>query len=207
MRKPAWPVRVITASLLTAGLGSGAHGAEQTVDAFEHAQQAAWNAHDAVAYAAAFAPDADIITSAGWHWTGQTEAARNLGDGFKLIYAQARFRIVDFTVHAINPDLMSVSLRWSITGARTIEGRPQTGEQQGWQTQLLQRRAGRWSIMSQQDTLVATAQPSVPNPSVADAPPAPARFPTTPPPLRRCVLARSNGDCLVHGKAKPAPAS
>jgi len=64
----AWLLIASPAAFL---LASGpASAADQTIDAFEAAQQAAWNAHDAIAYAAAFDQNADIITSLGWHWTG-----------------------------------------------------------------------------------------------------------------------------------------
>lgn len=71
MRKLISAAWLLIASPAAFLLASGpASAADQTIDAFEAAQQAAWNAHDAIAYAAAFDQNADIITSLGWHWTG-----------------------------------------------------------------------------------------------------------------------------------------
>src|SRR5579863_6879516 len=81
-------VRIMAASLAGCLLApANASAADQTVTDFEAAQQASWNAHDAAAYTAAFDKNADIVTSLGWHWTGQAQAETNLGDGFKLVYA------------------------------------------------------------------------------------------------------------------------
>lgn len=179
--------------------------ADPSIDAFEAGQQAAWNAHDAAAYTAAFDADADVVSALGWRWAGQADAARNLTDGFSFVYAHARLAVADVQVRSLTPDLASVTLGWSIEGARALATGQPAGVQHGFETQLLQRRDGRWSILAQQDTLAAAAPAPQPMPAAAAAAPAPpAGFPTTPPPVRRCILARSSGDCIIYGKAKPA---
>jgi uncharacterized protein (TIGR02246 family) len=203
------------APLLIAQVPEAARAADQSIGDFEAAQQAAWNAHDAAAYTAAFGQDATIVTAQGWRWTGQADAARNLGDGFKLVYAHAQLRLSDPQIRTLTPDLASVTLAWTIDGARTIEGGASAGEQHGFQTQLLQRRGESWLILSQQDTMTAAAPPPTAASAASSAPasststtatPAPpSAFPTTPPPVRRCIVADKNGHCLVYGKAKPAP--
>jgi uncharacterized protein (TIGR02246 family) len=186
--------------------------ADQSISDFEAAQQAAWNAHDAATYTAAFDQNADIISSQGWHWAGQADAARNLGDGFKLVYAHAHLQLSDPQVRPLTPELASVILSWSIEGARTIEGGQQAGEQHGFETQLLRRRGESWLILSQQDTIRTAAPPpasSMPAsaPSAEMTAPPPSTFPTTPPPVRHCIVGDRNGHCLVYGKAKAAPAN
>lgn len=203
----AWMLVASPAAFLLAS--APAVAADQTIDQFESAQQAAWNAHDAAAYAAAFDEHADIITSLGWHWTGQAEAARNVGDGFKFVYAGAHLTVSDVRVRTLTPELASVTLNWSIDGARTIDTGLPAGEQHGIETQLLQRRGESWLILSQQDTATA-APPPAPSPASPQSPlqavqPA-TTFPATPPPVRRCIVGRANGQCLVYGKPKPAPA-
>ncbi len=184
-------------------LAAPALAADASIDRFEAAQAAAWNAHDAAAYSAAIDPDADVITSLGWRWHGQAEAARNLGDGFKLVYAQARLAIANVEVRALTSDLATVTLTWSIDGARTFHGEPATGARHGYQTQLLQRNGAGWTILAQQDTEITAPPPAAPQYASPEAIAPVARFPTTPPPVRRCILARANGDCLIYGKAKP----
>ena len=176
--------------------------ADQTIDEFEATQQAAWNAHDAGSYTAAFDPSAEIISALGWHWTGQAEAARNIGDGFKFVYARAQLRVSDVKVRALTPELASVTLSWAIDGALTFDTGLSAGQQHGFETQLLQRRAGNWVVLVQQDTAAAAMPGSAPSPAPAQATPPAATFPTVAPPVRRCILGRANGDCLIYGKAK-----
>lgn len=197
-----WLSAAAPAALLAAS--ATAFAADQTIPEFEAAQQAAWNAHDAGAYTAAFDTNAEIVTSLGWHWAGQAEAASNLSDGFKLVYVRAHLRISDVQVRALTPELASVTLSWSIDGARTIDGGLQAGEQHGFQTQLLQRRGEGWLVLAQQDTATTAPLPAA-SPSPAQATPAAAAFPVTPPPVRRCIVATKTG-CVIYGKAKPAPA-
>ena len=208
MRKLISAAWILIASPAAFLLASGpAIAADQTIDQFETAQQAAWNAHDAAAYAAAFDQNANIITSLGWHWAGQAEAARNLGDGFKFVYAHAQLRVSDAQVRTLTPELALVTLSWSINGARTLDTGLQAGEQRGVETQLLQRRGESWLILSQQDTAAAPVpaplRASTQSPEQATQPAT--TFPATPPPVRRCIVARANGGCLIYGKPKPAP--
>lgn len=211
MRKLISAAWILIASPAAFLLAPGtAIAADPSIDAFEDVQQAAWNAHDAAAYAGAFDEHADVITSLGWHWTGQAEVARNLGDGFKVVYARAHLRISDVQVRTLTPDLALVTLSWSIDGARTIDTGQPAGEQHGLETQLLQHRGESWRILSQQDTASAAPAPAAssasPQTSEQTAPPA-TSFPATPPPVRRCIVGRANGQCLIYGKPKPAPAS
>ncbi len=197
--------RAIILSCLAFGIVDAARAAtDPSIEAFERGQQAAWNAHDATAYAAAFAPDTDVVTSRGWHWIGRDAVARNMGDGFKLIYARSALRITDVDVRPLAPDLALVRITWSIAGGRTPDGAAPIGEQQGIETQILQGSGDRRLILSQQDT-IATTEPAGASPvSATQAPiPAAATFPTTPPPVRRCIVARANGECLLYGKPKP----
>ena len=209
MRKLISAAWILVASPAALLLASGpASAADQTIDQFEAVQQAAWNAHDAAAYAAAFDENADIITSLGWHWTGQAEAARNLGDGFKFVYARAQLGVSDMHVRTLTPELALVTLSWSIDGARTLDTGLPAGALHGVETQLLQRRGESWRILSQQDTAAAPVPtpPRASSQSPEQATPPATTFPATPPPVRRCVVARANGQCLIYGKPKPAPA-
>ena len=201
MRKLISGIWILAAAPTTILLASGtAMAADQSIDEFEAVQQAAWNAHDSGAYTSTFDKDAEIVTSLGWHWSGQTEAARNLGDGFKFVYARARLRLSDVRVRNLTPELASVTLRWSIDGARTINSGLQAKEQHGFETQLLKRLGESWLILAQQDTATSSQSPEqVTTPA--------STFPLTPPPVRRCIVGRKNGECYLYGKPKPAPAS
>lgn len=193
-------VLAISATALLLARGSAA-AADQTIDQFEAAQQAAWNAHDAGAYTAAFDAKAEVITAMGWHWSGQAEAARNIGDGFRFVYARAQLQITNVQARMLTPEFAAVTLGWAIDGARTIDTGLQAGEQHGFETQLLQRRGASWAVLSQQATATARAPVPAPSPAPSQATP-PVTFPTAAPPVRRCILGRANGSCLIYGKAK-----
>jgi uncharacterized protein (TIGR02246 family) len=202
-------IRAIVAASLAVGAAHAADAAgDAAIETFERGQLAAWNAHDSRAYAEAFASDADVITALGWHWTGRDDVARNMDDGFRLVYAHALFRIDDIDVRALSADVALVRMEWTVTGARTPDGAAPVGEQHGIETQVVQGTGPRRAILLQQDTLsTPSARSAGVTPSSATAPtpiPAATRFPTTPPPVHRCIVARANGDCLIFGKAKPA---
>jgi uncharacterized protein (TIGR02246 family) len=196
--------RTIVIGSLAVGVGTTAHAAEDNaVQAFEDTQQASWNAHDARAYASAFSDDAEVVNSLGWRWTGRGETERMIGDGFKLVYAQSRLQTTVVTIRALSPQLMSVVLKWSMTDARAPDGGAPLGPQNGFESQLLQRGEGGWQILSQQDT-VTLSPPALPAEAASTtAAASPASFPTTPPPVRRCILAHAAGGCLIYGKPKP----
>jgi uncharacterized protein (TIGR02246 family) len=191
----------VASALILAASSAPAYAADPSIEAFEAAQAAAWNAHDAATYTAAFDPDADIVTANGWHWAGQAEAARNLADGFKIVFARARFGVSEVEARALAPDVSLVTLAWVLDGARTIDGAQEAGPQHGFETQVLQRRGTGWAILSQQDTAAGAPLPQSEAYPDRTATPATA-FPTTPPPVRRCVIARANGDCVLYGKPK-----
>ena len=139
--------RAIAIGSLAFGVVGAANAADDNaVQSFEDGQQAAWNAHDARAYASGFSDDAEVINSLGWHWTGRGETERMIGDGFKLVYAQSRLQTTVVTVRALSPELAFVVLNWSMTGARTPDGAGYLAAQDGIETQLLQRSGGNWLI-------------------------------------------------------------
>ncbi len=178
-------------------MSNTAFAQDQSIEEFEVAQQASWNSHDAGAYAAAFDTNAEIVISLGWKFVGQAQAASNFGDGFKYIYAQASLRLSKVKIRMLTSDLALVTLGWAIDGARTIDTGLPAAAQHGLETQLLQRRGRSWMILSQQDTAAVSLPPS---PAQAAKPVE--AFLTTPPPIRRCIMARANGNCLIYGKAK-----
>jgi uncharacterized protein (TIGR02246 family) len=195
--------RTITIGSLALGVGAIANAADDSaVRSFEDSQQASWNAHDARAYASRFSDDAEVVNSLGWRWSGRGETERMISDGFKLVYAQSRLQTTVVTVRALSPELVSVVLKWSMTGARTPDGATYLAPQNGIESQLLQRRDGNWRILSQQDTVTAQAPALSAEGTSPAASTSPASFPTTPPPVRRCILAHGNGNCLIYGKPK-----
>ena len=131
---------------------------EAAVRAVEQRQAAAWNAHDAGAYAALFTADGDVVNVLGWHWRGRGEIAAKLTRAFALVFAKSRMDIGDVTVRAIAPGLAVAHVRWTMSGALVpTGGAPAPTE--GIQTQLLQRQGGAWKIAALQNTNAIPERP------------------------------------------------
>src|SRR6188508_1006753 len=52
-------------------------------------QAAAWNRHDAKAYADLFTEDADVVNVVGWWWKGRAEIESKLAAGFAFVFAES----------------------------------------------------------------------------------------------------------------------
>ena len=123
---------------------------EAAIRQIEAQQQEAWNRHDAKAYAALFTEDGDCVNVVGWWWKGRAEIERKLTDAYAFVFAQSALTVGDVTVRFLDSDSAIVHLRWTMTGARTPQGLPTP--QQGIQTQLVQKRSGKWLIAAFQNT-------------------------------------------------------
>src|SRR5690348_3377827 len=74
-----WQLLLLVAISSTAAAASSDQAA---IEAVESKQAAAWNAHDAAAYADLFTPDGDVVNVIGWWWKGREEIRRKLTDAF-----------------------------------------------------------------------------------------------------------------------------
>jgi uncharacterized protein (TIGR02246 family) len=123
---------------------------ESAIRAVEVQQQEAWNRHDAKAYAALFTEDGDCVNVVGWWWKGRAEIEKKLTDAYVFVFRESVFTLGEVTVRFLDPDSAVVHARWTMTGARTPQGLPTP--QQGIQTQLVQKQAGKWLIAAFQNT-------------------------------------------------------
>jgi uncharacterized protein (TIGR02246 family) len=123
---------------------------ESAIRAVEVQQQEAWNRHDAKAYAALFTEDGDCVNVVGWWWKGRGEIEKKLTDAYVYVFRESVLTIGEVTTRMLQPDLAVVHVRWTMTGARTPQGIPTP--QQGIQTQLVQKQAGKWLIAAFQNT-------------------------------------------------------
>jgi uncharacterized protein (TIGR02246 family) len=113
-------------------------------------QAAAWNQHDATAYARLFTEDGDVVNVLGWWWTGRAEIERKLAAGFAFVFAQSVLTISDVQVRFLTPTVAIAHVHWTMTGARTPPGLPEPRE--GIQLQILTKQANDWMIASFQNT-------------------------------------------------------
>jgi uncharacterized protein (TIGR02246 family) len=140
------------AVLSVAGAAS-ASGDDAGIGNVESAQAACWNRHDAQAYAALFTPDADVVNVLGWHWKGRPQLAERLAPAFTGVFRNSTLKIETVDSRLLRPDIAIAHVRWSMTGARSPDGRPQDTPQHGIQTQVLVRTANeKWLIAAFQNT-------------------------------------------------------
>src|SRR4051812_12278507 len=139
-------------TVVSAQIADAAGGAndEAGVKALETQQQEAWNRHDAKAYAALFTEDGDCVNVVGWWWKGRAEIEKKLTDAYVYVFNQSVLKIGEVTSRLLQPDLAVVHVRWTMSGARTPQGIPTP--QQGIQTQVVQKNAGKWLIATFQNT-------------------------------------------------------
>lgn len=167
--------------LFASVLCSSAHSAitadsaaeEAAIRQLEMQQAETWNRHDAKAYGALFAQDGDCVNVLGWWWKGRSEIEAKLTDAFAFVFAQSALKIEDITIRFLQPDCAVVHTRWTMTGARAPQGSAPP-PQQGIQTQVVQKKDGKWLIAAFQNT---NSIPEMPFPK---APPAAQPSPSNP---------------------------
>ena len=120
-------------------------------------QAAAWNQHDARAYASLFAEDGDVVNVLGWWWKGRPEIERNLREAFEFTFAQSTLTITDVEVRFLSPTMAVAHVRWTMVGAKTPPNMPEPRE--GIQLQILTKQASGWLIASFQNTNSITVSP------------------------------------------------
>jgi uncharacterized protein (TIGR02246 family) len=120
-------------------------------------QAAAWNQHDARAYASLFAEDGDVVNVLGWWWRGRPEIERNLREAFEFVFAQSTLTITDVHVRFLNPGMAVAHVRWTMVGARMPPNLPEPRE--GIQLQVLTKQPTGWLITSFQNTNGVPAAP------------------------------------------------
>jgi uncharacterized protein (TIGR02246 family) len=113
-------------------------------------QAAAWNRHDARAYAKLFAEDGDAVTVVGWWWRGRSEIERKLSEAFESVFAQSKLTITDVDVKFLSSSMAVAHVRWTMVGAKLAPNMPEPRE--GIQLQVLTKQAGGWLIASCQST-------------------------------------------------------
>jgi uncharacterized protein (TIGR02246 family) len=84
----------------------------------------AWNRHDPSAFAAAFANDAEFINVFGMVQKGRAEIRAAHAPIFKTMFKDSRLSVTETRVRLIRPDVASVDVKWTMTGARDPRGNP-----------------------------------------------------------------------------------
>ena len=112
--------------------------ADKAIEDLVRALEAAWNRHDAHAFAQAFAEDADFTNVFGMVATGRAAIEALHAPLFKTMVKDSRLTVTHTSVRLIRPDVAAVDVKWTMTGAldpTAIPGRSakvcSTGSQPG----------------------------------------------------------------------------
>ena len=143
-------VLVMVMAYHASALGADRARDESEIRQLQARQQDAWNRHDAVAYAALFADDGDVVNVVGWWWKGRRDIERQLTAAYAVVFRDSRLTSVDVDVRFLARDVAIAHVRWTMEGARTPPPIPEPRE--GIQTQVLRKRGGRWLIAAFQNT-------------------------------------------------------
>lgn len=133
---------------------------EAQIRDLQRRQEAAWNQHDATAYAALFTEDGEVVNVVGWWWQGRAEIEAKLKAAFAFVFKSSTLTVTDVHVRFIRSDMAIAHVKWTMTGARTPPGVPEP--KQGLEIQVLKKQRGKWLILSFQNT---TSIPEIPFPA------------------------------------------
>ena len=97
---------------------------EQAIDGLVRALVAAWNRHDAHAFAEAFAEDADFTNVFGMVQKGRAGIEAGHAPVFKTMFKDSRLTVTETSVRMIRSDVAAVDVKWTMTGARDPHGNP-----------------------------------------------------------------------------------
>ena len=131
---------------------------EEAIRNLQSRQAAAWNAHDASAYAALFTPEGDVVNVLGWWWKSRDEIRSKLTGAFAFVFRDSRLTITGVEVRKLSPQIAVAHVRWSMRGARSPTGGAAPPES-GIQVQVLVRGETGWRIASFQNTNTVPERP------------------------------------------------
>lgn len=95
----------------------------QEVDKLVDALFSAWNCHDAKAFAAPFAEDADFTNVFGMRAHGRSEIEGFHAPVFGTMFAGSNLTSAGTNIRFVRPDIAAVDVRWEMTGALDPLGR------------------------------------------------------------------------------------
>jgi uncharacterized protein (TIGR02246 family) len=121
----------------------------------------AWNRHDAHAFAAVFAEDADFTNWRGVGASGRSKIEEFHAPVFATVFKNSYQKYDDIKTRFIRDDVAAVDVRWEMTGARDSQGNPRP-DRQGVLSFVMAKDAGRWQITVMHNLDVTALPPPAP---------------------------------------------
>jgi uncharacterized protein (TIGR02246 family) len=120
---------------------------ERAIRALVGEFRAAWNVHDAARVAAVFAEDADFTNYRGEGAHGRVGVRAFHSKVFAGIFKDSEVTVDEIVVRMVRDGIAAVDVRWSMTGARTEDGKLRP-PRRGLMNLLVTRSDGRdWRIL------------------------------------------------------------
>ncbi|MDQ3667988.1 MAG: SgcJ/EcaC family oxidoreductase [Acidobacteriota bacterium] len=107
-----------------------------------------WNAHDAKAFAAPFAADADYVVVNGMRATGREAIEKGHTAIFRTIYKDSLNVATVKSIRFLRPDVGVVHVEWNL--AFSVAGETRKGH--AMNTMVMTKEGGKWSIAAFQNT-------------------------------------------------------
>ena len=106
---------------------------------------AAWNKHDAAAFAMVFAPDADFTNVRGTSARGRAEIEKHHAPLFAGRFKETNQKMTETKIRFIRPDVAAVDAWWEMTGAKGPDGQ-EIPIRKGLLSFVMTKDAGKWLI-------------------------------------------------------------
>ncbi len=105
----------------------------------------AWNRHDAKAFAAVFAEDADFTNWRGDGASGRSKIEEFHAPMFATIFKNSHQSYTSIKIRFVRPDIAAVDVRWEMTGATDAQGNPRP-PRKGLLDFVMAKNEGQWQI-------------------------------------------------------------
>ncbi len=121
---------------------------------------AAWNRHDAHAWAAIFAEDADFTNVRGVSASGRPDIEAFHVKVFQTMFKNSVIKFTDIKTRFVRPDVAGVDVHWEMEGATDPQGNPTPGRR-GLLNLMMTKDGGKWEVAVMHNLdLVAPPPPS-----------------------------------------------
>jgi uncharacterized protein (TIGR02246 family) len=137
---------VICLALLLPGLDQpGQQVDTQQIHGVMNAFVDAWNRHDAKAFAAVFAEDADFTNWRGMGATGRSRIEEFHAPLFATIFKNSHQTFTDIKIRPVRADVAAVDVHWDLSGTTDPQGNARP-LRQGILSFVMAKNDGKWQI-------------------------------------------------------------
>ncbi len=111
-----------------------------------------WNRHDMMAFAAAFAANADFVNVIGMHWQGRQEIEAKHTLTHRTIFRNSTLQVIDQSVRFLSPRIALAHVSTELKGAESLRERVAPETRRALMSCVLVKEADRWLITAAHNT-------------------------------------------------------